>query len=152
MNGLGLGWARVEFQVCMNILIGMRVLELLSAEPNCEMTHMLPRLSAKTKSSVPKGTPLTITYLNFQPKTPRSVRRRALKERYAFDCECSRCRAEESTEPNPVAAPPWLRWAHGNGAHYMIGAALAGAGCWGCALGALALYFFFWVHVCRYPI
>ena len=116
------------------------------------MTHTVPRLSARTRCPVPKGAPLTITYLNFQSTTPRSVRRRALKERYAFECECTRCVAEKGKEPRAAVPSPWVRWAHGNGAHYMVAAALAGAGYWARAVGFVALYFLVWVQVCGYPI
>ena len=141
-----------EHSLGIAIYLGGATLFNHSCDANCEMSHSMPRLTCKTIRPVPKGTALTVTYLNFPPKTPRSVRRRALKERYNFDCCCTRCEEERGNELPPAVAPHWLRWAHANGGHYMVAAALAGAGYWARAVLALVLYFFVWVHVCGYPI
>ena len=48
--------------------------------------------------SIAKGDELTINYIGSMTHADRATRQRVIKERFHFDCNCPRCRAEAKVE------------------------------------------------------
>ena len=63
-----------------------------SCEPNCIAVFNGPTCHIRSIRNVEQGGELCIAYTELM--RPQSVRHRALKEQYYFDCSCSRCAQE----------------------------------------------------------
>ena len=127
-------------------------------DPNCSiyLDRGLPSLVVKCNRAVKKGEKLTIAYLDVESYADREERRARLRQRYCFECDCTRCVAQEAEEAERAAAaavpPRLLSRLHGHGAHYMLAAAIAGGGYWLSALLTLAAYFLVWMGVFNFPL
>ena len=64
-----------------------------SCAPTCAPEIGMATLTIKTTAEVTRGTPLTIAYVDSGEW--RSVRQRALRDIYGFECQCSRCIEQE---------------------------------------------------------
>jgi SET and MYND domain-containing protein len=60
-----------------------------SCQPNCVLSFVGSTICIKTIRSIEKGEELTISYIDVAE--PRETRRKTLRERYFFTCQCPLC-------------------------------------------------------------
>ena len=125
-----------------------------SCEPNCEVIHhggSLRELSIRTMRPIEANSPLTVSYL----ETPRNLtldeRQARLRGQYGFSCTCRLCTVQTKAA-TPNVPPRWLANCHRRGDHYVIAVSFIATGRWYYSLLWMAVYFFFWISVCRYPL
>lgn len=123
-----------------------------SCEPNCEVTHGMPRLTVTTSSAVAKGTPLTISYLQHYQQMDVRMRKARLWHQYSFMCACARCVVEEEKR-KPRTPPRWMANCHRRGDHYVLAVGMFAASVpMPLCFLFLGVYFIFWTKVFRFPL
>ena len=68
-----------------------------SCAPNCTVAHTMPSLHITTLHPIPRGTPLTIAYVDVH--ADRGTRRQRLRTDYGFECMCLRCVTGDADYP-----------------------------------------------------